>query len=723
MHSLSHPDVRQLLETRLHDPFRVLGPHAGDHGQITIRAFLPRSRRVELVEADAAMERLADTDLFQWQGPPASVPERYRLRWEDDAQGPVERFDPYCFPPQIGDDDLSSFGRGEHVRAQEFLGAHRITVDEVSGVRFAVWAPNAERVSVVGDFNHWDGRQHPMRVRGGSGVWELFIPGLAGGELYKFELRNREAGTLHIKTDPYARACEHRPATASVVATPCSFAWGDEDWLSDRSQRDWLSEPITVYEVHPASWRRQPSGEPLSYEELGRALAAYVKALGFTHVELMPITEHPLDDSWGYQSTGYFAPTRRFGDAAGVKALVDHLHGEGIGVLLDWVPGHFPKDGHAMARFDGSPLYEYADPRKGEQPDWGTLIFDYGRNEVRSFLLSSALHWLEEFHFDGLRVDAVASMLYLDYSRNAGEWAPNAYGGNENLEAVDFIRRLNELTHHQCPGTLTIAEESTAWPGVSRPTYTGGLGFTFKWNMGWMHDTLLYLSKDPVHRKHHHNLLSFGPLYAFSENFMLPLSHDEVVHGKGSLLAKMPGDEWQRFANLRLTYTFQWTYPGKKLLFMGSEFGEPNEWNHAGSLDWHLLEDPKHGGIHALIRDLNALYRRLRPLHHWDVDSRGFEWLRWDESDQSVLSYLRRDEHEEVIVLLNFTPVPRHGYRVGVPADGTYREIFNSDSRFYGGTDVGNPLELTAEPVPCTGHAHSVVLTLPPLAGVLLKRA
>jgi 1,4-alpha-glucan branching enzyme len=550
----------------------------------------------------------------------------------------------------------------------------------------------------------------------------LFLPELGSGELYKYEIFTRDGRELKLKTDPYAAAFENRPATAAVTTAASAFRWDDAEWLRRRRSRDWLREPISIYEVHLGSWRRSASGQFLSYRELARQLGAYAADLGFTHVELLPITEHPFDDSWGYQCTGYFAPTRRHGTPDELREFIAELHKLGLGVLLDWVPAHFPKDDHALARFDGTALYEYGDRQKGEHPDWNTLVFNYSRNEVQSFLLSSAVCWLEDFHFDGLRVDAVASMLYLDYSRKHGEWTPNVHGGNENLEAIAFVRRLNETTHATCPGTLMLAEESTAWPQVSRPTYSGGLGFTFKWNMGWMHDTLRYATLDPVHRKFHHSLLTFGPIYAFTENFVLPLSHDEVVHGKRSLLDKMPGDEWQRFANLRLVLLYQWTYPGKKLLFMGGEFGQPREWNHHESLPWHLADEPRHAGVRALVRDLNRVYRGVPALHRRDHEANGFAWLNWQDDPNSVLSYLRRDGDDHAVVVLNFTPVPRHGYRVGVPIGGRYREVLNSDSKYYGGSDVGNPV-VDTEQVPCMGHPHSIVLSLPPLGGLVLVPA
>jgi 1,4-alpha-glucan branching enzyme len=717
------PALARLLACRHHDPFSLLGRHPVKDGQIVVRALLPGTESARVSPAGPELRRLDGTDLFVWEGPATAVPIRYQLRLRDGGGRERTIHDPYVFPPQLREADLAAFNGGTHDRAWTFLGSHPWEVDGVAGVLFAVWAPNAERVSVVGDFNGWDGRWHPMRVRGGSGVWELFIPGVAPGALYKYEIRNRDTGELLLKADPFGQCQELRPATASVVPAPSRHAWGDSGWLERRAGGDWLHSPLSVYEVHLASWRRGPGGRLLDYREAADALVPYVRDLGFTHVELLPLTEHPLDESWGYQPTGYFAATRRHGDADDLRYLVDRCHREGIGVILDWVPGHFPRDSHGLARFDGTALYEYGDPRKASHPDWGTLVFNYDRREVRSFLLSSARYWLEEFHLDGLRVDAVASMLYLDYSRRAGEWAPNIHGGNENLEAISLLREMNVMTHREVPGSLTIAEESTAWPGVSRPVDQGGLGFSMKWNMGWMHDTLAYLGRDPVHRRHHHDQLTFGPLYAFSENFVLPFSHDEVVHMKGSMLAKMPGDHWQRFANLRLAYTYQWTYPGKKLLFMGCEFGQPWEWDAGGELGWHLLADPAHGGLRALVRDLNGIYRSRPALHALDFESAGFRWLRWDDAEHSTLSYLRLGGGGCVAVILNFTPVPRNGWRVGVPGPGLWREIFNSDSRFYGGSDLGNPLPLAAEAVPWMDQPWSVQVTVPPLGGIILEQA
>jgi 1,4-alpha-glucan branching enzyme len=717
---LSEP-LQRVVDARHHDPFEVLGRHPLPDGQAVVRAVRPHVQTVRLADTGADLRRLGNTDLFEWRGPASEAPGCYRLQWVYTSGQEAVEHDPYCFPPQLQSSDLEAFNQGDHNRVHRFLGAHQMTAEGILGTRFAVWAPNAERVSVVGDFNGWDGRCHPMRVRGGSGVWELFIPALGPGTLYKYEIRNRASGELLVKADPCAQATEMRPATASRVAGPPGFQWSDDEWLTRRQEQDWLHEALCIYELHAGSWRRGPDGKPLSYRQLADALVPYLTDLRFTHVELMPLTEYPLDESWGYQPTGYFAPTARYGSADDLRYLVNSLHAAGLGVILDWVPGHFPKDAHGLARFDGTTLYEYGDPRRGLHPDWGTLVFNYARNEVRSFLTSSALYWLENFHVDGLRVDAVASMLYLDYSRKAGEWTPNVHGGNEHLEAISFLKHLNETTHRECPGTLTFAEESTAWPGVTRPTFTGGLGFSLKWNMGWMHDTLAYLREDPIHRRFHHNRVTFGPVYAFSENFTLPLSHDEVVHGKGSLLGRMPGDDWQRFANLRLLYAFQWTFPGKKLLFMGQEMGQPWEWDAHQSLPWDLQKEPLHAGIQRLIRDLNELYRSHPALHQWDFNPTGFHWLRWDDADNSAISYLRIGEAAELVIAINFTPVPRPDYRLGVPRTGRYREILNTDSRFYGGSDLGNPLPGHTSPEPWMDQRQSLAVTLPPLATVVLE--
>ncbi len=714
------PDLQRIVEARHHDPFAVLGRHR-ENGKDIIRVLLPLAETVSLGADGPRLERLVGTDLFQYAVQAGDdIPDHYSLNWIDKSGYSHTHVDPYTFPPQVNDFDIHLFCEGKHWHAYRFLGAHPHSVDGIDGFLFTTWAPNAERVSVVGDFNGWDGRSHPMRVRGGSGVWELFIPGFAAGSIYKLEIRNRQHGTIHLKVDPYGQRFELRPQTASITVPADQYAWEDQAWLEGRKKSDWLHEPLSIYEIHPGSWRRDSEGEFMGYRELAKQLVEYVKAQGFTHIELMPITEHPLDASWGYQTTGYFAPTARFGEPDDFRYFVDYCHRHGIGVILDWVPAHFPKDAHGLARFDGTAMYEHEDPRLGEHRDWGTLIYNFGRNEVKNFLIASAVFWLEEFHIDGLRVDAVASMLYLDYSRNPGDWIPNKYGGNENLEAIAFLRELNTVTHQLHPGTMIMAEESTAWPQVTRPTWTGGLGFTMKWNMGWMHDTLQYMSKDPIHRHYHHDQLTFGLLYAFTENFILPFSHDEVVHGKGSLLARMPGDEWRKFANLRLLYTLMFTYPGKKLLFMGCEFGQGTEWNHGQTLDWYVLDYPMHRGVAQLQSDVNRLYRETKALHRYDFDPKGFEWIDCHDAPQSVLSYLRRAGDEFAVVILNFTPVPRPNYRIGVPEPGVYLEVFNSDSEYYGGSNTGN-WELLAEEKEWMGRPYSIVLTLPPLAGIVLS--
>ena len=687
-----------------------------------VRAFLPEAEQVQLADSGIPLERREGSDFFEALVEPDQVPSHYRLRWWHADKTEVIGYDPFTFPPQVSDFDLHLFGEGRHWHCYRFMGAHCHRADDIDGVRFVVWAPNAERVSVVGDFNRWDGRVHPMRSRGGSGVWELFIPGLDSGTLYKYEIRNREHGSIHVKTDPYGQQFELRPSTAPRVSCQSRHEWADQAWIAQRSESDWLHQPLSIYELHLGSWQRGEYNDFLNYRTLAERIVTHVKALGFTHIELMPVTEHPLDASWGYQATGYFAPTSRFGSPDDFRYFVDHCHNHGIGIILDWAPGHFPKDEYALARFDGSPLYEHADPRKGEHRDWGTLIFNYGRNEVKNFLLASAIYWLEEFHIDGLRVDAVASMLYLDYSRDAGDWIPNIYGGRENLEAIDFLREMNKVTHGQHPGTMIIAEESTAWPQVTRPTYVGGLGFSMKWNMGWMHDTLQYISKDPVHRHFHHDSLTFGLLYAFTENFVLPFSHDEVVHGKGSMLGKMPGDEWQRFANLRLLYSYLFTYPGKKLLFMGSEFAQSSEWDFDNPLPWDLLQYAPHQGMQRLVGDLNHLYRDHPALHRHDFEDAGFEWIDCHDSTQSIISYIRKGNFQNLVVILNFTPVPRDYYQLGVSESGRYHILFNSDSEYYGGSNlhIGDHLQTTDEE--WMGRPYSLRLNLPPLGALVLVR-
>jgi 1,4-alpha-glucan branching enzyme len=640
-------------------------------------------------------------------------------------------------PSIFSDDDLYLFGQGKEYRIYEKMGAHPRTVNGVRGVNFAVWAPNAQSISVIGDFNNWNRSANPMHRRHNDlGVWESFIPGLETGALYKYAIYSRFRNYSVDKTDPYGFAMELRPQTASIVADIHRYKWQDDSWMQERPQRQQLSSPIAIYEMHPGSWRHVPERHKegaveedrfMTYRELAHALAPYVKDMGFTHVELMPVTEYPYDGSWGYQVTGYYAPTSRFGTPEDFQYFIDYMHQQGIGIILDWVPSHFPKDGYALSYFDGTHLYEYADWRKGEHKGWGTLVFDYGRSEVRNFLIASALFWLKEYHIDGLRVDAVASMLYLDYMRPAGEWVTNQYGGREHLEAVNFLRQLNEAVYAYQPGTLTIAEESTAWPLVSRPTYLGGLGFSMKWNMGWMHDMLEYMRLDPIYRRYYHNNVTFSLMYAYSENFVLPLSHDEVVHVKGSLINKMPGDLWQKFANLRAFYGYMWGHPGKKLLFMGGEFGQWHEWNYKESLDWHLLEppsDPHHAQLRDFLRDLNRLYQQELALSELDNDPEGFSWIDCHDSDNSVVSFMRRSKKEEdtLVFICNFTPVPRHGYRLGVPHAGEYFELINSDAHRYGGSGLENNQPMPSGAISWQSCPHSILLTLPPLSMAVLKR-
>jgi len=710
--------VARLVAARLHAPFEILGAHRHEAGWV-LRVWRPGVTALDIIVDGRSRpaRRIHAAGLFELR-----VPERPPAPWGIGI-GAWRGHDAYAFAPQASAHDLHLFGEGRLHQAWRLLGAQVETVTGVSGVRFRVWAPGAERVSVVGDFNAWDGRMHPLQNLGASGVWELFVPEIAAGALYKFELRERATGRVFLREDVYARASELRPATSSRVIAASAHRWRDEAWLARRAATDWLRAPLNVYELHAGSWMRHPDGRFHDYRELAERLVPYVADMGYTHVEFLPLTEHPLDESWGYQTTGFFAPTSRFGTPDDLRALIDALHGAGIGCLLDWVPGHFPANDGALAHYDGSALYEHGDPRRGRHPDWGTHIFNYGRNEVRSFLLSSAHYWLSEFHFDGLRVDAVASMLYLDYSRRAGEWLPNAYGGRENLEAVEFLRELNVMVHGRFPGAMTIAEESTAWPQVSRPVDGGGLGFTFKWNMGWMNDTLRYFALDPIHRRHHQDWLSFGQLYAYSENFLLPLSHDEVVHGKGSLPQKMPGDLWQRYAQLRLLFLLQMTTPGKKLNFMGNEFGQSREWRCDRELAWQEAADGLPAGLRRLLRDLNRLYRDEAALHEGDVDPAGFRWIDCDDAQHSTLAYLRlARDGSHVVVLLNFTPVPRRGRRYGVPATGPYAVLVNSDSRHYGGTDSGGA-PVTAEALPAHGLPASLLVDLPPLGGLVLRPA
>ncbi|MEA2320998.1 MAG: 1,4-alpha-glucan branching enzyme [Solirubrobacteraceae bacterium] len=716
-------DIEALVQRDLAEPHRLLGAHPKDGG-VVIRAFRPDAAKVVArPEGGKPVElgRRHEAGLFEGAVPGATLPLRYELEVAYDGDTYTLR-DPYAFLPTLGEVDLYLAGEGRHEELYEKLGAHVRDIDGAHGVAFAVWAPSARSVSVVGDFNSWDGRLHPMRSLGPTGIWELFVPGVEEGHRYKFEIRAQD-GSLLLRADPYAFAAEVPPETSSVVHHP-RHEWRDGAWMSERSDGPPLREPVSIYEVHLGSWRRKPEEDnrSLTYLELADELGDYVAELGFTHVEFMPVMAHPFSGSWGYQVTSYFAPTPVFGSPDDLREFIDRLHQRGIGVILDWVPAHFPRDEWALARFDGTALYEHADPRRGAHPDWGTLVFNFGRNEVRNFLLSSALFWANEFHADGIRVDAVASMLYLDYSRKEGEWIPNQFGGNEDLEAVSFLKELNEVLHAREEGFISAAEESTAWPGVSRPVYLGGLGFGFKWNMGWMHDTLGYFEQDPVYRRYHHHELTFSLVYAFSENFILPLSHDEVVHGKGSLLQKMPGDKWQKLANLRSLYAMQWAHPGKNLLFMGQEFGQEQEWSHERSLDWHLLEDRGHDGLRRLVSDLNRVYRARRALWEVDFEPEGFWWLEPNDAENNVVSFARgsRSAEDVVVTAANLSPVPRERYRMGLPKPGRWTEAVNTDSEFYGGSGVGNFGGVDAEPVPWHGQPYSAELTLPPLGVVWL---
>ncbi|MCG5052901.1 MAG: 1,4-alpha-glucan branching protein GlgB [Myxococcales bacterium] len=704
-----------------HDPHAILGAHPTPAG-VVVRVFQPHARSVTVLAEGARLplEKVHDNGLFAGLFPDAQQVFPYKLRFDYHDGESHEQVDPYSFLPTLGDLDLHLIGEGRHEKLYEKMGAHVMRMGSVEGTSFTVWAPNARGVSVVGDFNGWDGRVNPMRMLGGSGIWELFLPGVGAGARYKFELRKAHGGIV-LKADPYAQAAEHPPQTASVVVKS-SYSFNDDAWLQQRKASNPWRSPFSVYEMHLGSWKRVPEdgNRSMTYRELAPEVADYLGRMGFTHVELLPVFEHPFDGSWGYQVSGYFAPTSRFGSPDDFKYFVDYLHDKGFGVLVDWVPAHFPKDEFALGRFDGTALYEHLDSRQGEHPDWGTFVFNFGRREVRNFLIASALSWFDRFHIDGLRVDAVASMLYLDYSRKEGEWVPNQYGGRENLEAVTFLRELNEVVHRDYPGVLMIAEESTAWPGVSRPNYLGGLGFGFKWNMGWMHDTLQYFSKDPVYRRYHHNDLTFGLVYAWSENFILPFSHDEVVHGKGSMLDKMPGDRWQKFANLRALYAYMWAHPGKKLLFMGQEIGQWQEWKHTQSLDWNVLMGEDHQGLQWLVADLNRVYKSEPALHEVDESPEGFEWIDSHSADDNVIAFLRKSPAtgRSVICVGNFAPVPRHGYRMGVPRAGQYRELLNTDAAVWGGSNVGNDGAVASENVPHHGRPFSLNLTLPPL-GVL----
>jgi 1,4-alpha-glucan branching enzyme len=719
--------VAALVAGRHGDPFAILGPHPCAGG-VSIRVMAPAAETVEAIDGQGqvlgTLEKLHDAGFFAGVIDAEAEPPVYRLRFKrGDAQW--EEDDAYRFPLFLGEMDVYLLAEGTHRRLYEKLGAHPITLAGTEGVVFALWAPNAQRVSVVGDFNGWDGRRHPMRKRHDAGVWELFIPGVHRGAYYKYEIVGVDGTQLPLKSDPVGFAAEAPPSTASRVNGLVAHDWGDGDWISTRAGLQDRSAPISIYEVHLGSWRRGEGNSFLDYDRLADELIPYVRDLGFTHIELLPISEHPFSGSWGYQPIGLFAPTARFGDPNAFARFVDRCHAAGIGVLIDWVPAHFPSDPHGLVRFDGTALYEHADPRLGFHKDWNTLIYNFGRREVANFLESNALFWLDRYHIDGLRVDAVASMLYLDYSRDPGEWVPNVHGGRENLEAVSFLREMNTHAYGDFPGSITVAEESTAWPGVSRPVDAGGLGFGYKWNMGWMHDTLSYMARDPIHRTYHHNEMTFGLVYAYSENFILPLSHDEVVHGKGSLLGKMPGDRWQKFANLRAYLAFMWTHPGKKLLFMGGEFGQEREWNHDHSLDWHLLADESHRGVQSLVRDLNHLYRSTPSLHQLDCEPEGFEWIDGGNTAQSLLSYTRygKPGTAPAVVVCNFTPQVHHGFRLGVPKGGRWIEKLNSDSAGYGGSNVGNLGEIEARKESAHGRPFSIDITVPPLATVVFEHA
>jgi 1,4-alpha-glucan branching enzyme len=722
-----------LIQARHANPFELLGPHEvtweGSRA-LSVRAFLPNAEQVWVVDREhrqsRPMRKIHPAGFFEaicpW--PENGNRERYELRMSAESGQVITLHDPYAFEPLLSDFDRYLLAEGRHWHAYNRLGAQLREVDGVAGVNFAVWAPNAEAISLVGDFNEWDGRRNQMRKHIPSGIWELFVPGLKVGEKYKYRVRGGH-GEVVDKSDPYGFAAELPPCTASIVTDLSTYQWTDGDWMHRRRETNWLEKPISVYECHLGSWRRDWHRHNgwMNYRDLAHELVKYCQEMGYTHVELLPVSEHPFTGSWGYQTVGYYAVTSRYGTPEDFMYFVDYCHRHDIGVILDWVPAHFPKDGHGLRRFDGSALYEHEDPRQGEHPDWGTLIFNYGRNEIRNFLLANALFWFDKYHIDGLRVDAVASMLYLDYSRKEGEWIPNQYGGRENIEAIHFLRDFNRLAHAEHPGVLTIAEESTAWGGVSHPTDTGGLGFSLKWNMGWMNDTLRYMKKDPVHRGFHHGELTFSLIYAFTENFTLPLSHDEIVHGKNSLLAQMPGDLWQKFANLRTLYAYMWTHPGKKLLFMGSDFGQWSEWNCDDSLQWDLLQWNSHAGLKRMVGDLNKLVRREPALHEVDFHYRGFEWIDCNNGQDSVLSYVRRakDPNDFLVVVTNFTPVVRPGFTIGVPAAGHYSEVFNSDSSYYDGSNVGNFLGATAQEPGMHGRPATLTFTLPPLATVVFK--
>ncbi len=731
---LTQSQIAAIVQSDLQDPFQALGPHKNENGY-SVRVFRPEAREITLLARNNAkslgtMERIHPDGLFVKHLPRRAKPPEYELAVTRHDGSSARMLDPYSFAPIMSEQSRYLFNEGNNQKIYEDLGAHCRTIDGVDGVHFAVWAPNAKRVSVVGSFNDWDGRVHQMRLLGSSGVWELFIPGLSEGAVYKYEIKKRENDHIILKTDPYGYLQEPFPYHGTVVCNLDTFEWTDQSWMERRRDGEMLNVPMSIYEVHLGSWRKAGPAEDsdyLSYYDLAHQLADYVSAMGYTHIELMPVQEHPYVPSWGYQVSGFYAPNHRFGDPAGFQYFVNHMHERGIGVIIDWVPGHFPKDSFSLAHFDGTHLYEHQDPREGVHEDWGTLIFNFGRHEVRNFLTANALFWLDKFHVDGLRVDAVASMLYRNYSRQEGAWIPNKYGGVENLEAVEFLQSMNHLVHQKYPGAVTIAEESTAWPMVSRPTHLGGLGFTFKWNMGWMNDILTYFSKDPIYRKYHHNQITFGIWYAFTENFVLVLSHDEVVHGKGSLLNKMPGDPWQKFANLRSLFGFMFGHPGKKLMFMGGEFGMHNEWFSLRSIDWHVLESDDdryhHQTLMRLVRDLAHFYRSETALWERDFDNGGFSWIDHSDRDSSVIAFIRHgnDWHNFLVLVCNFTPAVRYNYRLGVPHAGYYEEVMNTDADIYGGAGYGNMGGVHAQEIPWHERPFSVNLTLPPLSTLIFK--
>ena len=728
---LSAAERESLVQLQHRSPHQLLGMHPlGDGSGVVVRALIPDAEKIEIIptheknKPSIVLKRVDPTGLFEGVSHKSQQVYAYDLKVTTTGGYEYSTRDPYSFLPTLGETDVYLFAQGNERRIYEKLGSHLRVIDGVKGTSFAVWAPNAQRVSVVGNFNNWDGRRHPMRLLGTSGIWELFIPGVGEGNIYKFEVRNQH-GHIGLKTDPFGFYFEQAPKNAAVIWDNQKFAWSDDEWMTQRKQKNALREPMSVYELHLGSWLKKSEFESYSYREIAGPLVDYLKKTGFTHVEFLPVAEHAFYPSWGYQVTGFYAPTSRYGTPEEFQFLVNALHMAGIAVIVDWVPAHFPRDEWSLAKFDGTALFEHEDPRQGAHQDWGTLIFNFGRHEVRNFLTANALFWCERFHIDGLRVDAVASMLYLDYSRKEGEWVPNKYGGRENLESIAFLREFNHLIHTECPGVVTIAEESTAWPLVTRPPYLGGLGFSLKWNMGWMHDTLGYFKRDTIYRKYHQNDLTFAMLYHHNENFLLPLSHDEVVHGKGSLIGRMPGDDWQKFANLRCLLSYQWLFPGKKLLFMGGELGQPKEWNANAQLDWWLLEaGPFHKGVQRLVEDLNRLYRDRQALWQTDYDPNGFQWIDCADNENSVLSFVRRDEkgEGEVAVILNLTPVARSGYRIGLPKDGFWREALNTDAQIYGGSSVGNSGGVTADAYKVHNQPFSAPLTLPPLGVVVLVK-